>query len=48
MAEDGGKQSTSGRGDTTAPDLLGQDTGDSGGLGGHMAYFRCMCEGDVI
>ena len=34
MAEGGGVQSTSGRGDTHSPDLLGQEIGNSRGMGG--------------
>ena len=37
VAEGGGGKSTSGSGDTTAPDLLGQEAGDSGGMGGLTA-----------
>ena len=39
VAEGGIKQNTSGSGDTTAPDLLEQETGNSGGVGGPAAYF---------
>ena len=39
MAEGGGGKRTSGSGDTTAPGLLGQEEGDSGGIGGLTAYF---------
>ena len=39
VAKGGGEQSTSGRRDTIAPDLLGQDTGNSGGVGGPTTYF---------
>ena len=48
MVQGGGEKSPSGSGNTAALDLLGQDTGSSGGLGGPMAYFRNLCEGDVI
>ena len=34
MVEGGGGNSTSGSGDTTTPDLLGQEEGISGGMGG--------------
>ena len=37
VEEGGGKKSTSGSGYTTAPDLLGQETGNSGGGGGPTA-----------
>ena len=33
------RQSTSGRGDTTAPEILGQETCNSGGVGGPMDHF---------
>ena len=39
MAEGGDRKSASGSGDTTAPDLLGQDTGNSVEMGVHMAYL---------
>ena len=39
MVEGGGKQSNSRSGDTTDPDLLGQETSKSGGVGGPTAYF---------
>ena len=45
MAEGGGGKSVSRSGDTTAPDLLGQEAGDSGGMGGLKSYLRGMCEG---
>ena len=48
VAEGGDKQSNSGSGDTTTPDLFGQDAGYSGEVGGPTAYFRHMCEGDRI
>ena len=32
----------------TALDLLGQETSDSGGVGGPTAYFRGLFEGDSI
>ena len=38
----------SGSGDTTALDLLGQDTGDSGGLGVPTDYFRRICKVDGL
>ena len=34
MLEGEGRQSASGSGDTTAPHLIGQETGDSGVMGG--------------
>ena len=37
VTEGGGKTITPGSGDTTAPDLLGQETGNSGGVGGPTA-----------
>ena len=39
LADGGGGQSTSGSGYTTATDLLGQETGNSGGLGVPMTHF---------
>ena len=39
VAEGGDRKITSGSGYTTAPDLLGQETGNSGGVGGPTAYF---------
>ena len=39
VAEGGGRQSYSGSGDTTAPDLLGQEAGNSGVMGGLTAYL---------
>ena len=40
----GGGQSTSGSRDTTAPELLGQETGESGRMGGLTAYLLCINE----
>ena len=37
-----------GGGDTTAPDILGQNTGKSGVMGGLKDYLLCMCEGDRL
>ena len=45
VAEGGGRKSTSGSRDTTAPYLLGQEAGDSGRMGGLTAYIQCMHEG---
>ena len=45
VAEGCGKQSTSGSGDTTTPDLLGKEASDSGGMGSPTAHIRCMREG---
>ena len=39
VVEGGGKKSTSGSGYTTAPDLLGQETVNSGRVGEPTAYF---------
>ena len=39
VAEVSGKKSPSGRVDTTAPDLLGKKTGNSGRVGGPTTYF---------
>ena len=39
VEEGGGKNISSGSGCTTAPDLLGQETVNSGGVGEPMAYF---------
>ena len=36
---------TSGSGEITTSDLLGQDTGNSGGVGGPTDYFRRMYKG---
>ena len=44
VAEGGDKKITSGSGDTTAQDLLGQETGNSGGVVGPTSHFRRMCE----
>ena len=38
-AEVGGKQITSESGVTTAPNLIGQEAGDSGGMGGFTAHL---------
>ena len=40
-----GKQSTSGSGDTTNPDLLGKEAGDIGGMGSPTSHIWCMREG---
>ena len=42
LAKGGGKQIASGSRDTTATDLLGRETGNSGGVGGPTAYFLHM------
>ena len=34
VAEGGGRHSVSGRWETTSPDLIGHEAGDSGGIGG--------------
>ena len=39
VAEGGGGQSTSGSGDTTAPDILGQEAGSTGRMGGLTALY---------
>ena len=39
VSEGGNKQSTLFRGDTTAPDLLSKETGNSDGVGGPTSYF---------
>ena len=39
MVEGRGGKITSGSGDTTAPDLLGQESGDSGVMGGLIDYI---------
>ena len=39
VTEGGGGKSTSWIGDTTAPDLLGQEAGESGGMGGLADYL---------
>ena len=43
--EDCGKKSTSGSRDTTAPDLHGQEAGNSGGMDGPTAHIQYMHEG---
>ena len=48
MAEGGSKKSTSGSKDTTAPDLLRQEAGNSGGMGGPMAHIQCMSNRDGL
>ena len=48
MAEGFGEQSTSGIRNKNAPDLLVQNTGDSGGVGGPTAYFLRMCKGEGL
>ena len=48
MEEGGDGQSTSGSGDTTVPDLLGQEAGKSGRMGGLTAYLRCMSKVDGL
>ena len=45
VAEGGGGKSDSSSGDTTAPDLLEQEEGGCGGMGGLMAYTLGMREG---
>ena len=44
VAAGGGKNSPSGSWDTAAPDLRGQETGDSGGVGGPTDYFCRLCK----
>ena len=39
MEEFGGIQSTSGSRDTTTPDLIGQESGSSSGMGGLADYL---------
>ena len=48
VAEGGSKQSTSGRVDTNAPDLLGQETGNSIRMGGSTSHIQCMCKVDGL
>ena len=48
VAEVGGKISTSGVKDTTNPDLLEYETGDSCEVGSPTAFFKCMFKGDGI
>ena len=43
VAADGRKNSPPGSGDTSAPDIYGHETGDSGVVGGPTAYFD-VCE----
>ena len=45
VAEGGGGKITSRSRDITTPDLLGQKTGNSGGMGVPTAHFRHMYEG---
>ena len=44
VAEGNGKNSPRGNGDTAALDICGQDTGNSGEVGGPMANFRRFCK----
>ena len=39
LASGAGRRSASGIGDTDAKDICGKATGNSGGVGGHPAYF---------
>ena len=39
MATNDREKSPLGSGDTAAPDICGQETGNSGGVGGPTAYF---------
>ena len=48
MATGGGKNTPSESEYTAAPDLRGQETGDSSGVGGPTAYFRRLYERDRI
>ena len=48
VSEGGDGQSTSGSGDTTAPDLLGQESGDSGGMGVPTAHIWFMYKVDGL
>ena len=43
-----GKYSPPGSGDRDAPDICGQETGDSDGVGGPTAYFRRLCKRDGL
>ena len=44
----GSGKSNSGSEDTTDASLLGQETDGSGGVGGPMAHFRPVCDGDGL
>ena len=48
VVEGCGKQINSGSGDTTDPDLLRQEAGYSGEMGGPTAHIWCMREGGGI
>ena len=48
MAECDGGKSTSGIRDTNSLELLGQEAGDSGGMGGLAADLRYMRKGDGL
>ena len=48
VAEGRSRKITLGRGDTTNPDLLGKETGNSGRVGGPTANFRLTCKGDML
>ena len=43
MASGDNKNITPGSGDTSAPYIFGQDTGDRGGVGGPTAIFLRLC-----
>ena len=46
LASGEGKNSPTWSRDTAAPDICGQETGDSDGVGGPTAYFWPLCERD--
>ena len=48
LVEGGVGQSASGSRDTTAPDLIGQEAGYSGRMGGLTSYLRGMRKGDWL
>ena len=48
VVDGGSKTNNSGSGDTTSLNLLGQETGESGGMGGPTSHIQCTCKGDGI
>ena len=48
VAEGGIGKSTSGSKETTAPDLIGKETGESDGVSVPTSHFRRMCKGDGL
>ena len=48
VAEGGIGKSTSGIKETTAPELIGKETGESDGVSVPTSHFRRMCKGDGL